>query len=692
MNTSPRKKIWPILTVVILAIFLRTWAVSLLPEDFDEPVYLQVAFDYADMIKKGDFSGLIDYANVQEHPAFVKLLYSGAVLALGKIATWANAFYASRAASAIFGVLAVAILAFFIDPLSGGLLAIHTLAVKYTSQVYLEAVPHFMTIAAVLTFLRTNQERASRWLWFSAVALGAAAASKYSYLPVILVVLAYLAFFEKKVQWRLLLGYAAVALLTFFVLDIYLWREPIQRLAGSLAYHVGYSQGAHVEEVGYPWFQPFIWIFTSAPATWHGNVFFWGFDGLISIAAVLGIRREWKERRWLVVWLAFGVLFLLLWPTKWPQYALTITPPLCIMAAASIRWIVKWAREQESYWDYVKELVPKPGKWFWIALGAFLFFIATIYLSGAIRLAVGRIGWSHITAESSLLPGNTVNAILPLEDGRMLLGTDKGAAIWIPTESTDDLPEWVIYDTGNSGLVNNQILSMTRDDNGTLWFGTAAGISSYDGSEWDSFHASELGLPSIRTLSLASAPGGMIYAGTLRGAAFWDGASWSPLDRLSEQTVFGITTDAEWAYFGTSSGMHRYDSQAGTWDFFPTESAVTHILVDSSGTIWASTSGSGLARLNGANWEYFRPSNSGIPYSFVHWVNEIEPGLLWLGTSHPTASGGIVATFDGGEWHTFQKDNSGSSLSEPLVIVPSADDQVWIGTRSQGIDLYQIRR
>jgi len=692
MEKPPRKKIWPILVVILLAVFLRVWALAQLPEDFDEPVYLQTAFDYAALLKDGDFHGMIDYAGVQEHPAFVKLLYSGTVLALGKLASWVNAFYASRVLSAICGVLAVALLVFFVDPLSGGLLAIHTLAVKYTSQVYLEAVPHFMTIAAVLTFLRVDRERASRWLWLSAVALGASAASKYSYLPVILVVLAYLAFFEKKIHWHLFLGYAATVLLTFFVLDIYIWHEPFHRLISSLTYHIGYSQGAHVEEVGYPWFQPFIWIFTSPPASWHAGIFFWGFDGVISIAAILGIWREWKERRWLVVWLAFGVLFLLLWPTKWPQYALTVTPPLCIMAAASFRWVVKWAREQESYWDYVKELVPKPGKGFWIALAAFLIFVASIYLSGAIRLALGRIGWSHITAESSYLPSNTVNVLLPLEAGHMLLGTDKGAAIWSPAKSTDEPPEWILFDTSNSGLVNNQVLAMTRDDHGTLWFGTAAGISSYNYFEWDSFLADEIGLPSIRTLSLAPAPGGTVYAGTLRGAAVWDGSSWSPLEQLSEQTVFGITTDASQTYFGTSTGMYRYDSQTETWEFFPADSAVTHILVDSSGTIWAATSGSGLAKLVGADWEYFRPSNSGIPHNFVHWVTEIEPGFLWLGTSYPSASGGTVATFDGERWHAFQKDNSGSSLSEPLVIVLGEGNQVWIGTRSQGIDLYQIRR
>ncbi len=695
MNTPSRKKIWPILIVILLAVFLRTWVVSLLPEDFDEPIYLQTAFDYATLIRDGDFQGLIDYAGVQEHPPFVKLLYSGAVLALGKFATWANAFYASRAISAIFGVLAVILMTFFVDPLSGGLLAIHTLAGKYTSQVYLEAVPHFMTIAAVLMFLRTDKERLNRWLVFSAIALGAAAASKYSYIPVILIVLAYLAFFEKKLDWKLLLGYAGIAVATFFLLDVYLWHDPIQRLQESLLYHVQYSQGTHVQEVGYPWFQPFVWIFTSAPGTWHENVFFYGgFDGLIGLLAVWGIKWEWKNRRWLVIWLAFGVLFLLLWPTKWPQYALTVTPPLCIMAAESIHRFIRWAREKENYWDYLKALVPKPGKWFWISIGAFVLFIAMIYLTGAIRLAVGRIGWSHITAQDFFLPSNSVNDILPLEEGRMLLATDQGVAIWIPPEATDQPPQWIIFDRSNSGIASNQVLSLAMDPQGHYWFGTSAGISSYDGEQWRTYAAPELGLDDARVLSLAAAGNGRVYAGTMSGATVWNGAVWSPIEQLSGETVFAISVENSTVWFGAAEGAGRLDVQEDSWVFYPTEAAVKHILVDSAGTTWAATSGNGLARLKGSSWTYLLPSNSDIPYSPVNWVTEIEPGLLWLGTSHPTQTGGTVATYNVAtdQWHSFWTNNSGASGAEPLVIVQSSEGQIWIGTRTQGIDLYKLRR
>ncbi len=684
----------PLVLVMILTVALHIWAVSLLPQDFDEPVYLQNAFDYASAFRSGNFNAVIDYAGTLEHPPLEKIIYAGAILALGKAATWTTAFFASRAISAFFGVLAVLFIGLAVDPLAAGMLAVNTLAVKYTSQVYLEAVPLAMTVAAVLAFLRTGKDSPGRWFWVSAVSLGIAAASKYSYLPVILVVLGFLAIFDKKVKFHWLLLYAFLSLSVFFALDVRLWHDPINRLIQSLTFHIQYSQGQHVEEVGYPWFQPFIWIFTSPAGTWHPNVFFYfGFDGLISILAVLGIKREWKERRWLVVWLAAGIIFLLLWPTKWPQYTLTVIPALCMMGARSLRWAINWARTQDTYWGYLQEMLPKPGKWLWIAIAAFVFFIAAVYLSAAVKLAVGRVGWSRVTQANSFLPGNTINALLPLADGSILIGTQNGAAAWAPPTSADDSPHWTVFDRENSGLVDNNVLSLAVDRFSNTWFGTASGLSMYSGASWTSYRAADLGLPGETVISLAASPDGRVYAGTLSGAAVWNGVRWSPVEAMEGQTVFAlsITAGGQIVWFGTETGVERLDVPDGTWSDYPIEAPVKDLLFDSSDTLWAATSGAGLARWDGSNWTYFSNNNSGIPFNTVNWVAEVQPGILWVGTSMSANVGGAVVRFDGTAWQSFLTNNSGASGAE-VTVIALQNDQVWIGTRTAGIDLFNLGR
>ena len=695
MDLSNRlKAIQPIIVVLVIAIFLRAWAVSLLPEDFDEPTYLKVGFDYAHDIQTKNLSSVIDYPGVIEHPAFVKLLYGGAVLALGKAATWTNAFYLSRAISAFFGVIAVAFIAIAIDPLAAGMLAVNTLAVKYTSQVYLEAVPSAMTIASVLAFLRIKKDNVNRWFWLSAVALGVVAASKYTYLPVILIVIGYLAIFEKKVKSHWLLAYAFVTLGTFLALDVSLWHDPINRLYESLFFHIQYSQGVHVQEVGYPWYQPFIWIFTSSPASWHPAVFFYyGFDGIIAVLAILGIKREFKERRWLVLWLIFGMLFLLLWPTKWPQYALTVVPALCIMGSGTLRWIWNWVREQESYWEYFRNLLPRPGKWLWIGLGTFILFLAGIYLSAAIRLAVGRIGWSNLSTQNSFLPSNTVHALLPLDNGQMLIATDKGVAFWSPPQTTDQLGEWVIYNHQNSGLRSDRILSEVRDTDGNYWFGTSAGVSEFQaGTTWIDYQASDLHLPDEQIISLAAGPHGHVFAGSLGGAAVWNGHTWTPITPVAGKTVFTLTAEGDSVWMGLAGGAGVLDLTSEIWTYYPTDSAVKNILVDSSSTVWAATSGSGLAKLVGDSWQYFTTASGDLPTNNVNQVVEIDPGILWIATAMSSNAGGTPVSFDGKNWREYTTDNSGASGAEPLVIIRSSTGQIWMGTATHGIDIFKLGR
>jgi hypothetical protein len=674
--------------IILIAIFLRAWAVFMLPEDYDEPIYMQVAFEYADAIQRGDLNAVIDNLELREHPALVKLAYGSVIIGLGKAATYANAFYASRTVSALFGVLAVTFLTLF-DPLAGGMLAVHTLAVKYTSQVYLEAIPHALTIAAVLAFLRTSEKFPNKWFWVSALAMGAATAGKFTYIPVIALVILYLAFFEKKMSAAWMLLYTLLAGMTFFACDVTLWHEPLNRLLGALTYHLNYSQGTHVAQVGYPWYQPLVWVFTSSSAQWHPNVFFYfGFDGLISLFAMAGIKREWKERRWLVIWLVFGILFLLVWPTKWPQYALSITPALCIMAGGSLRSLYRWLQEQENYWHYIREMFPQPGKGFWLSVAAFVLFIAIVYWSAAIKFTVGRIGWSHITTESSFLPSNTVYDLLPGSDGQMIIATEKGAAIRTPPASADLPDQWQVFNTENSGLPSDRLLSVTRDSQNNLWFGTAQGVARYDEKAWQVFDQADLPLQTVQVNALTADSNGHLYAGTLSGVAAWNGSRWEALPAFRDEQVFGLFVSNDALWVAAKRGVFRYDLAHGTDSFYPTTAAANAVIVDSNGTVWAATS-DGLARLQNEEWIYFNTSNSALPYNTVLTLTEGSPGTLWIGTSHSAQVGGALASFDGEHWTTYKTDNSGASGAEPLAIVVT-HGEVWTATRTGGIDIYRL--
>ena len=342
------KYIRNIIIVFIITVCTHALAVAKLPQDFDEPVYVDVAVDYARSMEHGDLNAIIDYPGVREHPALVKLAYGVTIYTKGIANNYSESLEISRIVSAIFGVIATILVALF-DPFAGGLMAIHALVVKYSSQAYLEAIPLAFTTLSVLTFLRTNKDKRDVWFWLSAFALGATTAGKFTYTPVLVIVLGYLALFEKKIPFRWMVVFGVVAIAAFFTLNVTLWHQPFERVMEALEYHANYQSGAHVAEVNYPWYQPFIWLFVNTPGDWHGGIFLYDIDPFIAAFAFAGILREWKERRWLVVWLVAGIIFLLLWGTKWPQYVLTIVPAICIMAAESARRFYHWFTHLSYY-------------------------------------------------------------------------------------------------------------------------------------------------------------------------------------------------------------------------------------------------------------------------------------------------------------------------------------------------------
>ena len=92
---------------------------------------------------------------------------------------------------------------------------------------------------------------------------------------------------------------------------------------------------------------------------------------------------------------------------------------------------------------------------------------------------------------------------------------------------------------------------------------------------------------------------------------------------------------------------------------------------------------------DGTAWQFYRTSNSDIPFNSVEALAEVEPGVLWVGTAPPAEVGGVLAAFDGETWTTYTTRNSGYSGAEPLSFAEDARGRWWIGTRTAGVEIFQ---
>jgi hypothetical protein len=693
-----------IASIVLLGFVLRFWAAFQLPIDADEPVYMQAAYDYSQMVRAGDWKAIIEYRQNMEHPPLVKLLYSLPVLALPSYAGWADGLLWARLISAFFGALAVLVLALF-DPLAGGLLAIQTMTVKYTAQAYLEAVPLFAALLAIIAILRSRKSR-DPLFWISALALGIIPAAKYSYFPIFFVIV-YLFIIEKKYPWRDLFIYLALAVGVFFVLDPALWLNPVGNLIASVVFHSQYAQSAHVEEVGYPWYQPLLWISRSWPNFWHPQVFFFfSADGVIFILALVGGMLEWGRRRWVVVWAVSALIFLLVWPTKWPQYTLVLVPALCLSAATALRWIAKWVAEQEDYWGWFSVMIPNPTRILVISVAGVFALLVVFFVFNAVSITLNHRGWSHLTAETGSLPNNSVNAILSDGEGKMFIGTDKGALVW---EANPDNPlanRWSMLDGENSELSADEVLSLALDSHGTLWIGTSAGLARDQEGSWVVYHAQDFGLAGEQVHAIAADSDNHIWIGTDQGVAFYDGSAWTPFSLkgsgLNEALIMSIALQPrpsdKWVWLGTASGLACWDIASGSWCPLDLQEAglgpggIPALYVDSQNRLWVASLGSGLTMWDGGSWRHYRISNSDLPTNVVQSIFESQQGDLWVSTAYHDRPGGLITRFDGKDWESFQPIYTGYSGAETVSIAQDTFGRLWFGTLTAGVDIYQSKK
>jgi hypothetical protein len=307
---------------------------------------------------------------------------------------------AARYTSVIIGVISCIVIA-LVDPLAGLFFATQSLVAISTSLIGLEALPLLTSFLAVIFYLKWFRQNlraegpsrsTSGWLALSALALGITAASKYNYCIVGVVILIHYVItcirqpiFVKLLPWIVI--WLALSLWVFLFFDPYLWPDPVVRLKKSLSFNINYPGSPSVNGTELPFWQPLLTL--SSPFSAYFPIPMLNTlitpDRLIFILALLGLPGFWKRENRLgsvqpdeisgelfegqdrrspapgiyrfypawregsdiyLIWLALGLVVLMAWPTKWPQYELVIMAPMCLSASQGARMAYNWVKAQ----------------------------------------------------------------------------------------------------------------------------------------------------------------------------------------------------------------------------------------------------------------------------------------------------------------------------------------------------------
>lgn len=286
------------------------------------------------------------------------------------------------------------------------------------------------------------------------------------------------------------------------------------------------------------------------------------------------------------------------------------------------------------------------------------------------------------TAEEAL-PMNTVISIAQTPDGYIWLGTEMGLARF------DGIDFDVFSHENTPALLNNLILSLEVDNEGTLWIGTrGGGITRLSRGTFDSL-TTENGLLSNEIWALLKTGDGAIWIGTRNGLnRHWDRkASTIHLpESLSSYNIRALMEDRLGrVWVGTRGAGLILVEKRGKWFESKYESLsgikINALLQDRMGNIWVGTEENGLIRLHG-NQQFSYTLKNGLPSNYIECLLEDQDGNLWVGTH-----GGGICVLKNREDH-FSIFNTRNGLSSNVIynLYEDRERTIWIGTEGGGLN------
>jgi len=275
--------------------------------------------------------------------------------------------------------------------------------------------------------------------------------------------------------------------------------------------------------------------------------------------------------------------------------------------------------------------------------------------------------------------------------------------------ATVPLEKWKVYNTENSDIPHNYILSLALDHNGKIWMGTNWGVVKFDGTtfaQYDKKSDKEIQYTTVRSITIDST--NTVWTGSwgdgMARLKFPNDDSDDPNasfkwvnyrqnnSAITHNTVKTICIDKKRnKWIGTEEGMvtmvnAEWGEGSVKWKSYYAynsglpHDAVHHIVVDKFNNKWIGTFGGGLAKFDGTNWTVYNIKNSNLTDNYIISLVIDSKQVLWIGTY----SGGLCR-FDGTNWKVFNTSNS--KIHDNVIYSLAIDNRnkLWLGSMNAGL-------
>ena len=283
-----------------------------------------------------------------------------------------------------------------------------------------------------------------------------------------------------------------------------------------------------------------------------------------------------------------------------------------------------------------------------------------------------------ISADGSVWCGTSLGAV------RLRFGKLEGARV---SDDGIQITRLTTFD----GLINDRVTTIHETSNGTLWIGTEAGLSHYDGTNFVNY-VSKDGLVQDAVANLSSSPDGILWVGCMNGGVcYYDPKTFSqygPADGMLPSLTTGTSVDSN----GTVWTGNWYQLEGRKEIYSIGVSGVTnHIVVIGGnhvnsvstapdGTVWA-TGLRGLMQFDGKAVTYFSTTN-GLKH-------DDSNDLAWdpAGNMYVNYFEGGIDRYDG---NVFKPMPLASGIWPPMAwrMRMYGTNEFWLCTFNRGLHLY----
>lgn len=233
-------------------------------------------------------------------------------------------------------------------------------------------------------------------------------------------------------------------------------------------------------------------------------------------------------------------------------------------------------------------------------------------------------------------------------DNARVLHFDRQGNLWIGYGGNGnglvkyDGTSFTRYTTAD-GLSDNSIESIASQSDGTIWVGTdAGGACKFDGNNWVCFDTNYVNFWQVWSVYVQN--DSSIWFGTADGVTHYDGKSWTKYLRIFEtepnplgyyyKQITAIGFDSRnTGWFGFAYGVYKYCNGEFHIDMIDYSEYVTisDIAEDKQGRVWLSSYAKGVyCNWNGTWYNY--SVGQGLPDTYVTSVEVDSKGDVWFGT------------------------------------------------------------